>query len=123
MMTIDRKSAAEQGVSKRHLSRSTVSVEFVVPACIGATTADLVAEFAAWAPLPMDRQANGSFVVTLGLDPDRSWRYRFFIDEERWINGWTAGDSVAADCGQCWSVLHTGHRSAITASVVTTGRM
>lgn len=100
-------SPTEPTVGDRLRSCRLVTVEFVMPACVGAATADLVAEFAAWVPLGMDRRDDGSFVVSLRLEPGRSWRYRFLLDQERWINDWTADDYVSGDDGQCWSVLRT----------------
>ena len=83
------------------------SVRFVVPASIGARFADVLGEFLLWTPYPMDRRLDGSFVVTLGLERGRRWRYRFLIDGERLINDWEADDYLMNADGSSTSVLAT----------------
>lgn len=85
-----------------------MTVDFVVPAAVGGTFADLVAEFAAWVPLPMVRRNDGSFHTTLRLAAQERWKYRFLVDGDRWINDWDAHDYVIdIDDGGCFSLLRT----------------
>jgi hypothetical protein len=60
---------------------SSVMVTFRLPEWIGARHAELIAEFASWAPIAMDRKADGSFFVEVGIDPGEWWRYYFVIDD------------------------------------------
>jgi hypothetical protein len=89
------------------VSSEMVTVEFTVPACVGGTFADVIAEFLTWVPLPMDRLDDGSFVATIRLQPGCQWRYRFLVDGERWINDWCADDYVTSVDGSCMSLLRT----------------
>ena len=82
-------------------------VRFVVPASIGASFADVLGEFLLWTPYPMDRRPDGSFVVTLGLERGRRWRYWFLIDGERLINDWEADDYLTNTDGSSTSVVAT----------------
>lgn len=84
-----------------------VTVDFVVPAAVGGTFADLVAEFVAWVPLPMDRRDDGTFHTSIRLATGAQWRYRLLVDGDRWINDWDAHDYVVDDDGDCFSVVRT----------------
>lgn len=84
-----------------------MTVDFVVPAAVGATFADLVPEFAAWVPLPMVRRNDGSFHTTIRLTARERWKYRFLVDGDRWINDWDADDYVIDEDGSCFSLLRT----------------
>ena len=88
-------------------SAEMVTVDFVVPAAVGGTFADLVAEFVAWVPLPMDRRRDGSFHTAIRLPAGARWRYRLLVDGDRWINDWDAHDYVVDDDGGCFSLLRT----------------
>lgn len=94
-------------VSERRCDRGMVTVDFVVPAAVGGTFADLVAEFVAWVPLPMDRRLDGSFHTAIRLPIGASWRYRLLVDGDRWINDWDAQDYVVDDDGDCFSLVRT----------------
>ncbi len=80
---------------------------FVVPAAVGCRFADLVAEFAAWVPLAMDRRPDGSFGVSVGLEVGRRWSYCFLVDGNRYINDWDADDYIVDVDGRCVSVIST----------------
>lgn len=84
-----------------------VTVDFVVPAAVGGTFVDLVAEFVAWVPLPMDRRNDGSFHISIRLAAGAKWRYRLLVDGDRWINDWDAHDYVVDDDGDCFSLVRT----------------
>ena len=85
-----------------------VTVDFVVPAAVGGTFADLVAEFVAWVPLPMARRDDGSFHTRIRLAACEEWKYRFLVDGDRLINDWDADDYVIdADAGGCFSLVRT----------------
>lgn len=84
-----------------------VDMRFTLPAAIGASYADLVAEFTSWVPLPMDRLGDGKFTITLRLPAGQEWRYRFLVDGDSWVNDWAAVDYVVDDAGCAMSVLRT----------------
>ena len=48
----------------------------------------LVGDFNNWDELatPMDHKEGDKFTVTLDLDPDREYQYRYLIDSRDWCN-------------------------------------
>ena len=83
------------------------AVHFHVPALLGAGVAEVAGDFSAWAPLAMVRDATGAFHLSLLLDRDRRWRYRFLLDDDRWINDPTAASFVDGPNGTPCSELFT----------------
>lgn len=71
---------------------SVCRVTFKLPAEVTAEEAYLCGEFNDWEPAatPMKKLKDGSFSVTLSLEPGRSYRFRYFLDGERWENDWEA---------------------------------
>lgn len=67
-------------------------VTFNLPAEINAQKAYLCSDFNDWdkASHPMKRRKDGSFHLTISLKPGQQYRYRFFLDDERWENDWAA---------------------------------
>jgi 1,4-alpha-glucan branching enzyme len=86
----------------------TTKVTFELPAEYGGEQVCLCGEFNAWAPdaTPMTRRKDGRFSTTLTLQQGQSYRYRFLVDGERWVddpepdgyidNGYGSKDSVVA---------------------------
>ena len=67
-----------------------------------AQTVMLVGEFNEWSTdaTPMQRVGDTEeFVAELTLEPGRSYRYKLFIDGERWENDPNADDYVANEYG------------------------
>ena len=73
-------------------------VTFKLPAEANAQTAALCGEFNGWSSTanPMKKLKDGSFSVTVSLEPNQSYRFRYWLDDERWENDWQA-DSYAAN--------------------------
>ena len=90
-----------------HDGSDWTTVTFVVPASLGCREADLVAEFLAWVPMPLDRRDDGSFFVALRLSRGQRWTYRFLLDGDRFINDWYADDYIVGHDGACVSLLQT----------------
>jgi 1,4-alpha-glucan branching enzyme len=67
-------------------------VTFKLPAETGAQTAALCGEFNDWDPAAnsMKKLKDGSFSVTASLDAGQSYRFRYWLDDERWENDWQA---------------------------------
>jgi 1,4-alpha-glucan branching enzyme len=76
----------------QHLKNGTCRVTFELPAAVGAEHALLCGDFNNWSPgaTPMIRRKDGSFRVTLALDPGISHRFRYFLDGQCWENDWAA---------------------------------
>ena len=63
-------------------------VTFKLPAGMEAETAALVGEFNNWDPTAdqMKKLKDGSFSTTVSLEPDQAYRFRYYVDGERWEN-------------------------------------
>ena len=67
-------------------------VTFILPTEINAQKAYLCGDFNDWdkASHPMKRRKDDGFHLTISLKPGQQYRYRFFLDGERWENDWAA---------------------------------
>ncbi len=67
-------------------------VTFELPPDVNAQTACLCGEFNEWeqSAHPMKRREDGSFTLTLSLQPGHQYRFRYLLDGERWENDWAA---------------------------------
>lgn len=83
-------------------------VTFKLPAEINAQTAFLVGEFNLWdsSAEPMKQLKDGSFSVTVSLQANHSYRFRYFLDGERWENDWEADEYWINEHGTEDSVVH-----------------
>ena len=56
----------------------------------------LVGDFNNWSvtATPMNRLKSGEFTLTLDLDIDNEYEFRYFIDGHRWENDWDADKYV-----------------------------
>jgi len=94
---------------RQHLEDGTCKVTFELAAQAGVEAAHLCGEFNGWSTssTPMTRRKDGSFRVTVGLEPGRSYRFRYLLDGERWENDWAADDYVPNEFGGEDSVVTT----------------
>ena len=76
-------------------------VEFRLPADVGAGQAWLCGEFNDWSRdgTPMIAQDDGSLSVVVDLEPGQSYRFRYYLGEERWENDWAADAYVDNEFG------------------------
>lgn len=76
-------------------------VTFKLPAEVGAESAALCGEFNDWdqSANPMRKLKDGSFSTTISLDADSSYRFRYWLNGERWENDWQADAYVTNDFG------------------------
>jgi 1,4-alpha-glucan branching enzyme len=76
-------------------------VEFRLPADVGAGHAWLCGEFNDWSRdgTPMVAQEDGSLSVTVELEPGESYRFRYYLGDERWENDWAADAYVDNEFG------------------------
>jgi len=68
---------------------STVDVAFTLPADVDADSVALCGDFNDWSAeaTALERGDDGTWRVSIPLEPDRSYRYRYLLDGERWENG------------------------------------
>lgn len=88
------------------LGPDLVPVTFELPPGTAVRQAALVAEFALWTPLAMDRNRDGSHCVTVRLARGRRWRYQFLVDGEVRMNDPTARTFERTASGGAVSVVH-----------------
>lgn len=84
-----------------------VTVDFRMQADhLDAHSVHLVGEFNDWSSTatPMMR-SESQFVVSLQLQPGRTYRYKFLVDGQRWENDWNADAYVSNEFGGDDSVL------------------
>lgn len=92
---------------KQHLKNGTCKVTFDLTAGAGVEDVHLCGEFNDWSPTatPMTRRKDGTFRVTVALEPGRSYRFRYLLDGDRWENDWAADDYVPNEHGGDDSVV------------------
>ena len=67
-----------------------------VPPEVNAQTTCLCGEFNSWDTTshPMERREDGSFSLTLALEPGLQYHFRYLLDGVRWENDWAADGYV-----------------------------
>jgi 1,4-alpha-glucan branching enzyme len=84
-------------------TRKVCKVCFQLPrkAANGAHSVSLVGDFNDWNQMthPMRRLKDGTFSITLDLEPGREYQYRFLIDGHTWENDLYADKYVASPFG------------------------
>lgn len=101
-------------VNKRFLKSGQVKVDFIMSAeaANGAETVYLVGDFNDWdeSATPMKGLKNGTFKISLNLEPDREYQFRYLVNGNQWHNDWEADKYVANPFSGDNSVVST-HRS------------
>jgi 1,4-alpha-glucan branching enzyme len=94
---------------KQYLKNGTCKVTFELPAKAAADAAQLCGDFNGWSTTatPMARRRDGSFRVTVALDAEGSYRFRYLLDGQRWENDWAADGYVPNGFGDDDSVVAT----------------
>jgi 1,4-alpha-glucan branching enzyme len=61
----------------------------------------IVGDFNNWdkEATPLKKLENGDFTITLGLDPDKEYHFRYLIDGKMWENDWHADKYVKSPYG------------------------
>ena len=80
-------------LSKRYIKDDTIcKVTFYTPAAIEAETVMLVGDFNEWdeEATPMEALKDGRFKVTLELEPNTEYQFRYLINGAEWHNDWEA---------------------------------
>jgi 1,4-alpha-glucan branching enzyme len=82
-------------------------VTFKLPTEVGARSVALCGEFNDWdkSTHPMRQLKDGSFSLTITLEPGQSYRFRYWLDGERWENDWEADAYIANEFGSEDSVV------------------
>jgi len=82
-------------------------VTFMLPPDVSAKKAVVCGDFNDWSTKshPMKRRTDGSFSTTVTLPAGREYRFRFFLDNERWENAWQADEYLPNEFGTEDSVI------------------
>ena len=91
-------------IKKQYLkTKSVCRVTFRLPAGAApeAQHVFIVGDFNNWNlhATPMKKLQNGSFTVTLDLEPGREYKFRYLIDDVTWENDWNADKYVKSPFG------------------------
>lgn len=76
------------------------SVKFIVSqkASQNAKKINLAGDFNSWSSTdtPLEKNDDGSFSVTIELDSDREYQFRYLLDGIKWENDWDADKYIPA---------------------------
>jgi 1,4-alpha-glucan branching enzyme len=88
-----------------------VAVTFEVDPAVGAERAYVCGEFNSWSQdsHAMHRNGDGGFTLTVNLAAGQAYRFRYYLDGERWENDWAADDYVPNEFGSHDSVIDLTH--------------
>ena len=77
-------------------TKNVVKVTFHSPASIKAETVHLVGDFNEWNEQknPMTKGKDGRFTLTLELQKDREYQFRYLVNATEWHNDWEADKYV-----------------------------
>jgi 1,4-alpha-glucan branching enzyme len=109
--TIKSKKTQEgKSLKKQYLKSDNIcKVTFRLPreATNGAEVVTIVGDFNDWSPTKskMKKLKNGDFTITLPLDCNKEYRFRYLIDANRWENDWFAEKYVPNSFGTEDSVV------------------
>ena len=83
-------------IKGKDLCKVTFSV--TPEAALGAKTINLAGDFNSWSSTdtPLKKVKDGSFSVTLELQTDREFQFRYLLDGCRWENDWKADKYIPA---------------------------
>jgi 1,4-alpha-glucan branching enzyme len=85
-------------VHKKPLPDQKVAATFELPSSIWADSIHLVGDFNQWnhSSLPMkQRHSDGVWEVSVVLDAERDYQYRYLINGTDWQNDWQADRYIA----------------------------
>lgn len=98
-------------IKKKFLKKGVVKVDFILPDAIAADadSAYLVGDFNNWdeQATPMTQLKSGSFKITLDLEPNREYQFRYLVNGNQWHNDWDAEKYVANPFSGDNSVIST----------------
>jgi 1,4-alpha-glucan branching enzyme len=97
-------------IKKQYLkSKPVCKVTFRIPKEVanGTRMAALVGEFNNWNPEAtlLQQLKTGEFTTTLELEQNRSYQFRYLLDNETWINDEAADSYVSSGFGDKNSVV------------------
>ncbi|HEY9152002.1 MAG TPA: isoamylase early set domain-containing protein [Anaerolineales bacterium] len=93
-------------ITKKYLKDGKkCTVKFELPAGTNASKAYLCGDFNDWTPEEMKHFKNGSFSISVKLDANRKYQFRYRLDDERWENDSSADGVILNPFGSQDSIL------------------
>lgn len=87
-------------ISKKPGPNGKVQVTFALPSSFWADTIHLVGDFNDWDPSATPLHLGDStWNVSLELEPGRSYKYRYLINQCEWVTDWQADSFVPDEAG------------------------
>ena len=82
-------------------------VTFELPAEANIESANLCGEFNDWnkSSHKLARRKKGNFTTTISLDSGKEYRFRYWVNDERWENDWNADKYQPNDFGSEDSII------------------
>lgn len=82
-------------------------VTFELPSEVEAKQVSVCGDFNGWDPRahPLKLRKDGRFSTTISLESDRTYRFRYLLDGERWENDWSADRYLPNEFGTDDSVI------------------
>ena len=82
-------------------------VTFELPAEANIESANLCGEFNDWnkSSHKLARRKKGNFTTTISLDSGKEYRFRYWVNDERWENDWNADKYLPNDFGSEDSII------------------
>lgn len=104
------KKARKQGFTKQYFnggSKCKVTFRLPMEAAPDAKKVTIVGDFNDWntSNTPMKQVTRGDYLVTLELQSNREYRFKYLIDNSRWENDWCADEYCANEHGSDDSVV------------------
>ena len=62
--------------------------------CKAASSVALAGDFNDWQETPMKKLKSGDFTVTLDLQTDNKYQFRYKLDKNEWQNDWAADEYI-----------------------------
>jgi 1,4-alpha-glucan branching enzyme len=96
-------------LKKRQFRKQNITkVTFVLQPEVEGDSVYLAGEFNDWqTSQPMRRQKDGSWRITVGLEPGGEYQFRYLVDGERWFNDPQADKYIPNPYGDQNSVVVT----------------
>ncbi len=93
-------------LKKKYFKKNQLcKVTFRVPkkAAMGANAVAVVGDFNNWSikDHAMKPLKSGDFTLTLDLESNREYQFRYLMDEKTWENDWEADKYVRSEYGNC----------------------
>jgi hypothetical protein len=85
----------------------SIALRLQLSEAYGASRVTIAGDFTAWTPVDVPSDGHGSFTLDVIVPRDRRWRYRFCLDDTRWINDPLADDYELDADGSGISVRHS----------------